>query len=94
MELLTPPDSLVRGMLYEESLAMLYGGPRVGKSFLAISLGCAIATGTDWFGRDVRKGSGVYVCAEGATSQFRRIAAWEARHGMRVSGFYMISQPR
>lgn len=75
---------LVKGLLPAEGLALLYGQPGSGKSFLADDLGLHIATGRDWHGRPVRQGLVIYVAAEAGYGMDNRIAAWCKHH--RVSG--------
>lgn len=40
---------------------LLYGDPKIGKSFAAMQLANAVATGENWLGFPVRKGTVVYV---------------------------------
>ncbi|WP_426765441.1 AAA family ATPase, partial [Pseudomonas aeruginosa] len=56
---------LVRGILGEGGLSVLYGAPGAGKSFLALDLGYAVATGQPWMGRDTRQGPVIYAAGEG-----------------------------
>src|SRR4051812_17701834 len=57
---------LVEGWLPQNGLAVLYGAPARGKSFLAFDLSFSIASGQDlWFGAKMRRGPVVYVAGEG-----------------------------
>lgn len=56
---------LVRGILGEGGLSVLYGAPGAGKSFLALDLCYAVATGQSWMGRDTREGPVIYAAGEG-----------------------------
>lgn len=47
---LPPPRWLVANHLPVEGLAVLYGPPGGGKSFVALDLALSIATGLDWLG--------------------------------------------
>jgi len=58
---------LVRGILGEGGLSVLYGAPGAGKSFLALDLGYAVATGQPWMGRDTRQGPVIYAAGEGVS---------------------------
>ncbi len=71
-----PPRWIIRDVLEEESLAMVFGDSGVGKSFLAVSMACCIATGTNWHGHEVKKGMVVYIAGEGYDSIGRRMSAW------------------
>lgn len=57
-----------------------FGPSGHGKSFVALSWGMAIATGTKWLDHDVQKGRVVYVAGEGARGAQRRAAAWKKHH--------------
>ncbi len=72
---LPDPEFLIDGLLVRGSFAVLYGPPRVGKSFLALSLAGAVATGNSWHGRYVKGGPVVYVAAEGFGGLKLRVAA-------------------
>lgn len=78
-QLLTLPDPewLVSGHLPAGGLAVLYGKPGSGKSFLALDWSMHVATGKSWLERfDVRPGPVLYVIAEGGTSFKLRVQAW------------------
>lgn len=74
---LPPPTPLVDGFLYRGTLAQLAGHPGGGKTFAALGMSCALATGTRWNGSKVPEAVPVlYVAAEGSTGLLARIAAW------------------
>lgn len=79
-------DWLVEGYIESDSLAVIFGEPGCGKSFIAISLACAIATGTPWYGRKVRQGAVIYIAGEGHNGLARRFRAWEIGSGHSLSG--------
>ena len=61
----------------------LVGGSGVGKSFIAVDMACAIATGKEWHGHSVdRPGVVVYVAAEGGGGIDKRVIAWAQQNGM------------
>lgn len=74
-----PPAALVDGLLYRNSLAMLYGPSGLGKSFLAADFALHVAYGAWWQNRAVTGGPVLYIVAEGASGFGLRIDAWE-RH--------------
>jgi len=64
------------------SLVNFYGESGVGKSYLAISFGLSIATGTEWCGKRTREGRVVYIAGEGHGGVVRRAYAWLDEHGL------------
>lgn len=79
---LEPPPALVAGLLYADSLSMLYGPSGVGKTFLAEDFALHTAHGSWWQGREVKAGRVLYVIAEGASGFGTRVSAWEKHHGL------------
>lgn len=61
-------------------LTVLWGASGSYKSFVAISIALAVASGRPWFGRPVRQGKVVYVVGEGGWSMFanRQLTAAKA----------------
>lgn len=80
-----PIDWLVEGYLEADALGMLYGPSGGGKSFVAVSLACSIATGTPWFGCKVKQGAVFYIAGEGHQGLARRFAAWSKATGTAIS---------
>lgn len=72
---------LVRGILPEDALVLVYGGWGAGKSFFGVDLACKIAFGEAWRGRAVTQGAVLYVAGEGPRSIENRIRAWCLRYG-------------
>lgn len=73
-------EFLVDGILPVGGNAMVYGQNGSGKTFLALDLGCSVASGRPWHGRAVKQGLVVYVTAEGRGGFASRLAAWRDRH--------------
>lgn len=70
------PEWIVRDMLPDAELAVIYGESRSGKTFAALSMALAIGNGGEWFGRKVVKpGKVLYVAAEGAGGFRKRLRA-------------------
>lgn len=67
---------LVRNVIPQAELVVVYGESGSGKSFLILDLVAAIARGVTW--RDLRTVSGpvVYICAEGVAGFRRRLRAY------------------
>ncbi|MCV7095392.1 AAA family ATPase [Mycobacterium kubicae] len=95
LAVLPPVRPLVDGLLYQNTLAQLSGGPGTYKSFVAVDIACALASGQNsWEGHRIRDRTRVvYVAAEGATGLRARILAWCEHHGVdpgRVDGWLLI----
>jgi hypothetical protein len=73
------PTSFRGGWPIEKTLSgisVLYGDPGTGKSFVALSMAVAVATGRPWIGRDTREGPVVYIAGEGGRETvIRRLGA-------------------
>jgi hypothetical protein len=81
MTKLPPADWLVEGGLPRHAKTLMFGPSNVFKSFLAVDLGCSVATGTNWHGHDVKQGKVVYIATEGANGIGRlRIKGWMNYH--------------
>jgi hypothetical protein len=72
-----PPQWIVKGLIEEDSIVILYGQSGTRKSFFAIDWACCIATGTKLHGMEIKKpGPVVYIAAEGRGGIARRLGAW------------------
>ncbi len=71
-----PPDWLIKDVLPQGDLLMLFGPSGSGKSFVAIDMAAHIATGRSWRGKRVKKGKVVIIAAEGAGGYGKRMVAW------------------
>ena len=71
---------IVKGVLPQSGLAVIYGASGAGKSFVVLDLALAIAQGRPWRGRKVRQGRVAYVAAEGADGFRKRLAAYAQHH--------------
>lgn len=83
---LKPIDWQVKGFLETDSMGLIYGPPKTGKSFIAIDWACCIATGTPWNGRKVKQGAVFYLAGEGHNGLSRRFAAWSLSKGITLKG--------
>jgi hypothetical protein len=75
------PEFLVRGLVETDSVAVVFGDPGGGKSFLALDLVACVASGRAFHGRPVRSGPVVYIAGEGHNGIRRRLSAWEKQTG-------------
>lgn len=72
---------LVRGLLPQAEIGVIYGASKAGKTFFVLDVVAAIARGVPWRGRRVRQGVVAYVCAEGAGGFRLRVQAYAQHHG-------------
>jgi len=79
LDKVAPLDRLVRRLLGTTALALIFGEPGCGKTFLATDLGMHIACGWEWFGRAVTSGGVLYVACEGTAGISNRLAAFRHR---------------
>ena len=77
-----PPTWIVKGVVPDAELIVLYGESGSGKSFIALDLAAAIARGIPWRGHRVRQGRVIYVAAEGAGGFRNRVAAYCIHNGL------------
>ena len=73
----TNPDWLIKNMIEAECLTQIYGAPKSGKSFIAIAMSCAIASGQSFYGNEAFKKPVLYICGEGQRGVKRRLKAWQ-----------------
>ena len=71
---------IIKGVLPDADLGVIYGEPGCGKSFLALDMAAAIALGNSWQGNRTRKGRVVFVAAEGSAGLRRRFQAYAMAH--------------
>lgn len=88
-----PMPYLIKGVLPAIGLAQIFGDSNVGKSFIAIDMGCHIACGIPWRGMRVKKTGVVYVAAEGLGGLAARLAAWSIRMGELPDRFWIREWP-
>lgn len=77
IQLDTSCQYLVKGVLDDGAMGVVYGPSNSGKTFAVLDLALSVASGRPWLGRKVRQGLVVYVVAEGARGFARRIAAYQ-----------------
>jgi hypothetical protein len=80
-----PPEWLVKGVIPQAGLCVLYGESGSGKTFMALDIAMAMALGTPWRERRVRQCRIVYIAAEGAGGFRNRVVAALRHRGLRAS---------
>jgi hypothetical protein len=89
-----PLSWLIKGLLPQYGLAVLYGPSGSGKSFLAMDLAGCLVTGRKWFGLRVKQAPVVYVMLEGEGALRNRVEALQVAHGpLSTSSFSAVIQP-
>lgn len=93
---LKPPEYLIKHILETDSLGVMFGDPKTGKSFIALDMACCIATGTPFHGHEIKKpGPVVYIAGEGKNGLKRRLEAWRLEHGLKsLENVYLVTQPQ
>lgn len=89
---LPEPAWLVDRML-TDGLSVMYGPPKAGKTFAALSMALHVASGTEWHGAKVKRAPVLYVSGEGQGGLHRRINGWKAATGQRSADLYVIPFP-
>jgi hypothetical protein len=81
-----PVTWMIKRVLPQAEVGVLYGPSGAGKSFLVTDLAMAVATGTAWRGRQVVQGAVAYICAEGAGGFRLRLRALSEHSGVVLAG--------
>lgn len=76
----SPLRWIIKGVLPQADLAVLYGESGSGKTFMALDMVAAIALGQPWRGLKVHQGAVVYIAAEGAGGFRNRLRAYAHQH--------------
>lgn len=72
-----PMQWLIKGLIPHKALTFIHAPPKTGKTFIAVSLACSIATGRDFLGLPVRnRGTVLYVAGEGVANLSKRFDGW------------------
>ena len=80
-----PPTWIIKHVLPQAELVVLYGASGAGKSFMALDMAGAIARGLPWRGKKVKQGRVVYIAAEGAGGFRNRMQAYAAQHQVNLA---------
>ena len=70
------PTWVIKDVLPQAELVVMYGASGSGKSFLALDMAAAIARGVEWRGKRVRQGRVAYIAAEGGGGFRKRLKAY------------------
>lgn len=86
------PDPLIEDYLDLNCTARVYGPSGSKKSFVLLDMAACIATGKDWHGKKTTQRNVLYVVAEGSTGTMKRVRAWEAEHGRKMTGVHFRTE--
>lgn len=75
---------LIRNLIELDTLALLFSDPGIGKSFLAIAIALCVATGTRFYGREVKQGPVIFIAGEGQKGLKRRMMAWSIANNVSI----------
>lgn len=85
------PEPLIgEDILFRDGLAWMVGKPGCMKSFTALDMAGCVATGETWQGFPVSQGPVLYLVAEGVRGTKKRVRAWEASMGQRMTGVQFL----
>ena len=91
VEAMPPAVWLVEGLVPSRALVIPWGPPKVGKTFVWLSLSLHIAAGLPWAGRAVVQGAVVYLAGEGLGGFPTRLKAMRHQYGISADiPFYVI----
>lgn len=76
------PKWLVEDLIQENTICLFAAPGGLGKSFMALAIARAMASGGPFHGKKVQKGKTLYVIAEGAAAFGDRVRAWDHAHGI------------
>lgn len=78
------PKWLIKHVLPEAELVVLYGASGSGKTFMALDMAGCIARGLPWRGKKTKQGRVVYIAAEGAGGFRNRMQAYAQHHAIEL----------
>jgi len=79
-----PQMWIVKKVLPQAELGVIYGESTAGKSFFVLDLAACVARGVPWRSHHVAKGRVVYICAEGAGGMRGRLSAYGRSAGVEL----------
>lgn len=82
---------LIKGLINQGTMIIVYGDSNVGKSFIGMDIGYHISAGKPYAGMRVEQGMVVYVAAEGGGGVKRRVLALREKYGpLSVPGAFRL----
>lgn len=87
-----PPTWLVDGHL-QEGFGVIFGPWSAGKSFVAVDMAVAVASGQRWWGHPVQQGPVLYLSLEGVAGLAARIESACRARGVTMDGLHLSGDP-
>lgn len=81
---------LIKGLLDQGAMTVLYGASNVGKTFVAMDIAYCIAAGINWAGMRTTQKPVLYVAAEGGRGAKRRVKALQLKYKRSGVPLYLI----
>lgn len=80
----TPPEWIIEGYMTENTLNMMFGAPKSGKSYVALDMAFTVSTAKieTWHGQKVKHGSVIYFAGEGTDGIKKRLKVWRDKYGI------------
>jgi hypothetical protein len=85
------PGYAIKGVLQRASYAEVFGAPGEGKTFIALDMAYAVASGLPWMGRKVHAGPVLYLAYEGQGGLKKRAKALLQKYGAKPVPLYVES---
>jgi len=88
------PAWLIKGVLPEAALGVVYGASGSGKTFFVLDMVASVALGTPWREQRVTQRKVAYICAEGVAGFRNRIQAYMRQHNANFGDqLLIVAQP-
>ena len=85
----TKTEWLIKTILPQSGIGMLYGDSQTYKSFTTLDWALSIANGFAWNGYEVKQGAVAYIAGEGRKGLKKRIKGWLKTNGGDLESFYL-----
>lgn len=82
LENLPSPEWLVKELVVDDGLTVVFGDPGAGKSFIALDMALRLSLGMDWHGTETKQVGVLYIAGEGARGLGKRVKGWRREHKM------------
>ena len=83
---LPPLQYVVKTVFYKNTVAVVYGAPGSGKTFLVFDMILSAAREKEWFGKRVKTSKVLYICGEGGAGIQNRWNAYALHNSLNIDG--------